>query len=83
MRLCVRATQPPGAVPPSFSGKFYQKLFLLVPQPGPDGYTYEDERHNDPDNKIGCREWTCFRHYLYESDNTRDDNDNGQRKRDS
>jgi len=54
-------------------------LFLLVSQPGPNGYSNEDDGRNDPDNKIGCWECPSFFRYPYESDDARDDYNDGQR----
>jgi hypothetical protein len=54
-------------------------LFLFVSQPGPKGDPDEDDGRNDPDNKIGGREWRfSTRRTPYESDNTCHDYNNGQ-----
>jgi hypothetical protein len=51
--------------------------------PGPGGDPYQDNGHADPDDKIRCGKWFRLPADLYERDNAGNNNDDGQRQRNS
>jgi len=53
-------------------------LFLLVPHPGPNSDSNENDGSNDPDDKIGCWEWPSLSTNFDECDNTCYDHNDGQ-----